>query len=408
LLSETSLFSACQALPRPHSAAALAGRGRPRWFSTGRISWGAVYDGDDDAFVVDLPATPRPLIATADDGLLDDILRLCAAAAVTPDLAADSTAARRMWRSAGLVVLGRDVAELLSRVDLPRRDGVIVVTRAHDDATVWQSAVRVGAEEVVVVPEGEAVLAERIADTLDETGRRAATVAVTGARGGAGSSILAGALALVAGRTGHRTLVIDGDPLGGGIDLVLGGEAVQGLRWPDLAATSGRVSGPALRSALPEVDGVAVLSWDRGDQLHIPAASMRTVLAAGQRGCDVVVVDLPRRVDDAAIEALASADTTLLVVPAQVRALAAAQRIRNQISAAVSDVRIVVRGPMESGLTPGLIADNVGLPLIGSYESEDRVAADVEAGFGPHRRSRSLRRACERIVECVVGERAVA
>jgi hypothetical protein len=135
---------------------------------------------------------------------------------------------------------------------------------------------------------------------------------------------------------------------------------------------------------------------------------MRTVLAAGQRGCDVVVVDLPRRVDDAAIEALASADTTLLVVPAQVRALAAAQRIRNQISAAVSDVRIVVRGPMESGLTPGLIADNVGLPLIGSYESEDRVAADVEAGFGPHRRSRSLRRACERIVECVVGERAVA
>jgi hypothetical protein len=110
LLSETSLFSACQALPRPHSAAALAGRGRPRWFSTGRISWGAVYDGDDDAFVVDLPATPRPLIATADDALLDDILRLCAAAAVTPDLAADSTAARRMWRSAGLVVLGRDVA----------------------------------------------------------------------------------------------------------------------------------------------------------------------------------------------------------------------------------------------------------------------------------------------------------
>ena len=55
---------------------------------------------------------------------------------------------------------------------------------------------------------------------------------------------------------------------------------------------------------------------------------MRSVVAAAARMSDLVVVDLPRHVDEAAAEALAVATVTLLVVPAEVRAVAAAGRVR--------------------------------------------------------------------------------
>ncbi len=350
-----------------------------------------------------------PLVATADEVLLDDVLRLCAGAAVTPDVAADLTDTRRLWRSAGLVIVGQDLAEMLAAVDVPRRDGVIVVTRRSDDASVWQTAVRVRAEQVVVLPADERRLAERIADTVDATSGRAVTIAVIGGRGGAGSSLLAAALAVSAGRSGRRTLLVDADPLGGGIDLAVGGEDAQGLRWPDLAGTTGRVSAAALRSALPEVSGIAVLSWDRGDRLEIPPECMRTVLAAGQRGCDLVVVDLPRRIDGAAAEAVAGAGLTALVVPAEVRAVASAGRVREQLRRLSGDVRLVPRLPGPSGITSRWMSDTLDLAVLCEVRTDHRTARDVEEGFGPVRRSRgSLLRGCEEILAAVFGEQSAA
>ncbi len=72
-----------------------------------------------------------------------------------------------------------------------------------------------------------------------------------GGRGGAGASVLAGGLAVTAARRGLRTLLIDADPLGGGVDLVLGWESLDGLRWPSLSQASGRVQPAALVDALP-------------------------------------------------------------------------------------------------------------------------------------------------------------
>ena len=45
------------------------------------------------------------------------------------------------------------------------------------------------------------------------------------------------------------SLLLDLDPWGGGIDLLVGGEATPGLRWPDLALQSGRLSWPSPSSA---------------------------------------------------------------------------------------------------------------------------------------------------------------
>src|SRR5690606_39629001 len=91
----------------------------------------------------------------------------------------------------------------------------------------------------------------------------APVVAVLGGRGGAGASVLAAGLAVTAAQAGHRVLLVDGDPLGGGLDLVPGWEDDDGVRWPELSDTSGRLAAGALIGALPRRGEPALLSFDR-------------------------------------------------------------------------------------------------------------------------------------------------
>lgn len=342
----------------------------------------------------------RPLLITADPLLLDDLLRLAAAAGVETEVAHEVTTARRAWTQAPLVVVGSDLADALVDQGTPRRDGVLLVGQDIDDVEVWRRGIELGAEQVLVLPAGESWLVGRIADSV-ETGRADAfTVSVVGGRGGAGASTLAAALAVTGVRRGLRTILVDGDPLGGGLDLLLGGEDAAGMRWPDLAGARGRVSGAALFAALPQVHQLTVLSWDRGDALTIPAEAMRSVISAAGRGSQLVVVDLPRRPDPAAEEALARSTLTVLVVPAEVRATASAGRVATAVGLVAPDVRVVVRGPAPAGLAARSVAESLALPLLGEMKAQRGLAAALERGEPPARNGRGpLARLCARILD---------
>jgi secretion/DNA translocation related CpaE-like protein len=345
-------------------------------------------------------AVGRPLIVTSDDNLLDALLRLTAAAGVTPDVAPDHVAARRLWSAASLVLVSDELVAAVAGVGPPHRLGVLVVTSTPDELSVWQRSLALGAERVLVLPDDEPTLIDRLADTVDEQRRSTFTAAVVGGCGGAGASTFAAGLGMTAGGLGARALLLDGDPLGGGLDLVLGSEAVPGVRWPDLMGTSGRVSAPSLREALPQVGSLAVLSWDRGDLTAIPPPVMREVLAAGRRGHDVVVVDLPRRLDAAGEEALLKADKTFLVVPGEVRAVAAAGRVAAQLAAVTSRVELIVRGPGPAGLDGPLVSDTLEIPLAAEMRAERGLGTALDMGEGLWRRRRgALARACRAVLE---------
>ena len=127
----------------------------------------------------------------------------------------------------------------------------------------------------------------------------ARTLAVVGARGGVGASTFAATLAVRAARRAP-TFLLDADPSGGGVELVIGSEHVDGLRWPDVALTDGRITASTLRGALPEHRGVTVLSWSRGPVATVAAATMQSMVAAAARSFRHIVVDLPRTLDAAA------------------------------------------------------------------------------------------------------------
>jgi secretion/DNA translocation related CpaE-like protein len=344
-----------------------------------------------------LEATPSglataalPLLITADPELLDDVVRLAAAAGVDLQVMPDPGAARPIWSRAPVVLVGDDAAEAVGRVRLRRRAGVVVIGRDLDDAGVWRRAVLAGAEHVALLPEAEPWLIARLGD-LGEAGgagclRLAKVVSVVGGRGGAGASTLAAALAVTAMRQRRPTVLIDADPFGGGADLLFGGEAAAGLRWPDLASAHGRIAGHALREALPslgELGELAVLSWDRGDLLDLTPEVMESVLQAARRAGELVVIDSPRRFDGVSQSALGSSDVALVVVPAEVRAVAAAARVIASVQRLVTDVRLVVRGPAPGGLDAADVAAALALPLAGSLKAEPDLAAALERGEAP-------------------------
>jgi secretion/DNA translocation related CpaE-like protein len=331
--------------------------------------------------------TQRPLLVTADPELLDDVLRVAADVDVLVDVAPDPAAARPWYPGAPLVLMGIDCAPACLRARLPRRRGVVLVGRLEaEEPPDWPIADELGVDHIATLPAAEPWLARRLTeierDVQDADGP-AAVVAVLGGRGGAGATVLAAGLAVTAARRGLRTLLVDADPLGGGVDLALGWERLDGLRWPALTETSGRVDPPDLVELLPRRGELVVLSWDRGDLVPSPAEAMATALDVGSRGHDIVVVDLPRCLDDASALALGAAQRGFLLVPAELRACAAAARVAAMAKQHCPSLSVVVRGPAPGGLTASQVAASVGLPLADEVRAEPGLPRALEQGVAP-------------------------
>jgi secretion/DNA translocation related CpaE-like protein len=324
------------------------------------------------------------LLVTRHDAVRDAVLRLAALAGTPVHLEAPGSAAKAAWRAARLVVVGQDG---LDDVGLPRRERVVVVSDRPPDAAIWERALALGAEVVLTLPDGEAPLLDLLAVAGEPTRPRGVTLGVMAGCGGAGASTLAAGLALSAARD-RPTLLVDGDPLAGGLDLLLGAEHLPGARWPDLAETRGRLSAPALLDALPHVEELALLSWHRGDAVTLPAEAAASVLDAATRAVATVVLDLPRQLDPAAETLLCGCDELLLVIPATVRATAAAARVAERVAAVVPVAGVVVREAASPRLAPGEVATALGLPLCGSLPDDAGIAGAAQRGRPPLSRPR--------------------
>ncbi len=349
------------------------------------------------------------LALVAQPALRDELDRVAAAAGVRVIQLGEAVPSRKAWSAAAAVVLDRNAAARCSPAGLPRRGHVIVLAGAEPNAADWQAAVAVGAQRVLTLPaDGNELVAElaEAAEAANDGGRRGEVVAVIGARGGAGASLLATAVAQRAG----DALLVDLDDWGGGIDLLAGTEHSAGLRWCDLTARRGRLSWPALRDALPRHRGVSVLSGARRGH-EVPAVGAGTVDAvvdAGRRGGITVVCDVPRALSDPVETALSAADLVVMVTPCDVRSCAAGAAVAPRLLSANPNAGLVVRGPAPGGLRAAEVAEIIGLPLLTTLRAEPRLAERLEhAGLRLHRRS-ALGVAAVRVLDVLGSRKAVA
>ncbi|KRD05147.1 AAA family ATPase [Mycobacterium sp. Root265] len=330
------------------------------------------------------PATA--VLALVDDRALREDLDRVAAAAEVRVVHVQRPSSRTVWVSAQVVVLDAAAARRCADEDLPRRDRVYLVGSAEPDGGDWEAAVSVGAQRVIRLPDQDGELVDAFGTAAQSTGsstRRGAVIATVGGCGGAGASLFAAALAQAA----PQSLLVDTDPWGGGLDLAMGTEGLPGLRWQDLTLRDGRLGYDALRAALPARGGVSVLSGGR-QGIEIEAGPLSAVIDAGRTAGVTVVCDVPRRVTSAVEVALESADLVVMVVPADVRAAAAAGALAGWARTVNPNVGLVVRGPAPGGLRAVDIAETVGLPLIAAMRPQPGLADTMERG-GLRMRARS-------------------
>jgi secretion/DNA translocation related CpaE-like protein len=324
-----------------------------------------------------------PLIVTDDPTIIDELQRLAAAAGVTPALAPDPEAALHAWNAAPLVLVGVDLAEALVRLAPPRRSGVHLVGYGGVPDDVFRTALALGAENVAELPRSAGWVAELMADVGDATPPGSMTLGVIAGSGGAGASTFACALGQMAARSGPA-VVIDADPLGPGVDRVLGLDGYDGIRWDALCQTTGRFSGRSLRESLPRRDGLGVLTWYPGPQGSLQAFAVRNAIAAAQRGHQTVVVDLPRSVDPLVEELVARCDRVFVLTVPTVAGLASAARLCARFRDPTS-LRLVVRGDR---VRADAVSRLTTVPVAAQMPDQRGLEEAIDLGLGPVRSRR--------------------
>jgi secretion/DNA translocation related CpaE-like protein len=336
-----------------------------------------------------VPGEDVPLVITGDLELLDGVLAAAAAAAVEPSVTSEAASIRPTWASAPMVIVGLDRVRQVWDLMLPRRREIYVVGDETNQQELWQWSAPLGAA-IVALPSGAGLLTAAIADLAARPGEDGLTVAVVAGSGGVGASTIAAGLCCVAAADTVSSMLVDLDPFGGGIDLLVGAESLPGWRWPRLQTAQGHLGD--LTGHVPRVAGMDVLSASRDDD-HAPAElgtdSVRAVLLSTSRSHRLTVADLPRAMTASSREVLQRAQRTLLVVPANVRGIAAAQQFRSQLLSASSDLRVVVRTPRSGGVDAGMVSDAVELQLAGVVGEDSSLTAAADRGEPPGRSGRS-------------------
>ena len=285
------------------------------------------------------------VVLTTDSDLLNHIIAGAAVARLEPELVPDADALRAVWPYASMVLVGVDEALAVSRQALPRRTEVYVIGDEGGMPRLVAGLYSWARPSSFCLATPHCWRARwRTAPARPGGGR---LLAVIGGAGGVGASTVAAGLCFAAALSGRGSLLLDCDPIGGGIDLLVGAERIDGWRWPQFAAAKGHLGD--LRGQLPVADGVDILamgrrSWPAGASPASPnAEQMKAVLASAGRSHDLVVADLPRGLGEGPLAVLRRADLTLLVVPADLRGVAASRETGAELFTACGSLGVLVR-----------------------------------------------------------------
>lgn len=288
-------------------------------------------------------------------------------------LVADHATAAGSWlledpdESSGCTVTAAEAlgTTALGTAALPSRGRsplLVVVEGDEVPAELWPRALAAGALAVLPLPAASEELLSHLAElTRSRAGAR--MIGVVGGCGGAGASSFAARLAAASRRHGPTTL-LDADPLGGGLDLLVEAAGSPGLDWSGTLAL-GADDGEALRAGLPRVDEVHLLV--AGEETGPDEEDLPRALGALAPLDGTVVVDLAAPLVPCALEHL---DELLLVVPAADHAVrAAARRLRGWSPPPGLTSLVVRRG---GGLSPAEVAEDLSLPLAASFRDSPR------------------------------------
>lgn len=219
-------------------------------------------------------------------------------------------------------------------------------------------------------------------------------IGVVSAAGGAGGTTLAAATARLASER-ISTVLVDLDPLGMGIERVVGYQGDVITHWGTLGA--GALNPRRLPEALPLHEGVHLVGFGGSAPLPIESAALDSVLSACVRSFRLTILDVPRT--PAVLSQVARICDLIVVCCSQsVAAAWAGQRLVAAIRAP-SDIGLVTRvGP--GNVRSSEIAETLRIPLLSQVGDQRGLDEVLAMGAGPLRsRGSGLSRAAQAILE---------
>jgi pilus assembly protein CpaE len=220
----------------------------------------------------------------------------------------------------------------------------LLVVAARETTSTLRAALRAGARGFYLWPDERERLAqdaERAARPPEERPSPGQAVAVFGPRGGVGATFLATNLAAACAARDADTVLVDLDPFFADVTSALGIDEEGASTIAELAPVADELTGEHLDRVVhrhPLGFGTLLAPHRPLEQGLDPAVVSASVRALRARH-EVVVLHLPRALDDATRAALEAADLVLLVVTLDVLALRDARRALDLLRASGLDGR---------------------------------------------------------------------
>jgi pilus assembly protein CpaE len=298
------------------------------------------------------------------------------------------------------------------RLAPPRADlgnaALLAVDTTQSVATL-RRAIRAGAAGFYLWPaerEELALAAARIRPPLEDgVEARGHVVAVYGPRGGAGTTFVATHLAAALAERGSRCVLVDLDVVFADASAAIGVPADEKVRTvADLVPLEDEVSPRHVEDVLwrhPRGFGALLAPGDELAAVRVRGRHYRSAVAAARRTCDVVVLHVPRGLDEIARAGLDVADRVLVVLALDVLSFRDAKRA---IAATGLEDRcaFVVNRARRSQVAPSDVERVFGTPALAVIPVDRGAPGAQDVGrLLPlrGRTGRSLDRLARRVVE---------
>lgn len=273
----------------------------------------------------------------------------------------------------------------------------ILFVAADERGIDYEKALACHAAEAFLLPAQTAALLSRLGKATPDrrlSSSKALTIAVTASAGGVGTSTFS---AFLASSLAGPVTLIDAKSHSGGIDLLLGIEDIPGLRWPDISASSteGTIDAQEFRCALPSTSGdVAVLSAARA--VGIPGGTVSKerldhVIDILRPGGGTIVVDTP------ALTEPPNVDLVVVIVPAEIRPVAAAAQFLKQLEPLAMNACVLLRHRGWSGLGVDEVERILGASVVAELPTVRTLPKAGETMGIQGRIPRAFRQAIEKV-----------
>jgi len=247
-----------------------------------------------------------------------------------------------------------------------------------------RAALEAGARGFFVWPDDRERLLGSVARSVARAaaGRAGRLIAVRGARGGAGATFVASHLAAALARAEHACILVDGDPIQGDLTTALGAPLEDVRTLGDLVPVADELEAQQLLDVLwtHEAGFRVVLACE--PEVRVTGPTLGSVVTAAARSADVVVVHLPRSIDDRTLPAISAADRLLHVLTLDAVSFRAADRALEALSPLRLGARsaFLVNRAARSEIAPGDVRRVFGVEAMAVIPLDRGVAAAIARG----------------------------